>query len=97
MKLEVYSDVDWAAGDDRKSISRNLSTLVGGAIVYDAKQTSIALSSTEAVYMAHVQAVKESIWIQHFVKELGLHLDNGKVIYVDKQGLSHSRTIRSII
>jgi hypothetical protein len=87
MKLEGYSDADWAGGEDRRSISGNLFTLAGGTIVHSSKkQNSVALSSTESEYMAVVQAAKESIWIQRFVKELGRDLDNGKVIYVDNQG-----------
>jgi Reverse transcriptase (RNA-dependent DNA polymerase)/gag-polypeptide of LTR copia-type/Pol polyprotein, beta-barrel domain/GAG-pre-integrase domain/Integrase core domain len=87
MKLEGYSDADWAGGEDRRSISGNLFTLAGGTIVHSSKkQNSVALSSTESEYMAVVQAAKESIWIQRFVKELGRNLDNGKVIYVDNQG-----------
>src|SRR5208282_5005866 len=45
-----------------------------------------ALSTTEAEYIALVQAAKESIWIQGFLKELGYTVANSNLIYGDNQG-----------
>ena len=62
----------------------------------------MALSSTEAEYMALTQGVKESIWLQAILRDLGAlpHLDEIRNINVDNQGAMalarnaeyHSRT-----
>ena len=45
-----------------------------------------ALSTTEAEYIALVQAAKESIWIQRLLGELGYTAIDGNLIYADNQG-----------
>ena len=85
--LEGYSDADWGAGEDRKSISGYVFTLAGGAISWSSKkQATTALSTTEAEYIALVQAAKESIWIQGLLDELGYTVTNSNLIYGDHQG-----------
>jgi len=48
----------------------------------------VALSSTEAEYMALTQAVKESIWLQAILGDLGArtHTKNVQCIGIDNQG-----------
>jgi len=59
-----YTDADWGAGEDRKSIKGYVFLINGGAISWASKkQTSVALSSTEAEYMVLTQGVKESLWL----------------------------------
>ena len=87
MMLELYSDSDYASNEDRKSISGYIGMLCGGAISWQSKkQPTVALSTTEAEYMALVQATKESIWIQRLLRELGRTTEDHKVIYGDNQG-----------
>jgi hypothetical protein len=58
-------DADWASDiNDRKSTSSFVFMLRGGAISWGSKkQTSVALSSTEAEYVAAAYAAKEAIWL----------------------------------
>ena len=87
LNLKGYSDADWGAGEDRKSISGYVFILAGGAISWSSKkQSGVALSSTEAEYTALLQAVKESIWIRRLLQELGREAEDDKVIYDDNQG-----------
>ena len=84
-----YTDADWGGGEDRKSIGGYAFTLNGAAITWNSKkQATVALSSTEAEYMALTQAVKESIWLQALLLDLGArrHLQEVRNIYVDNQG-----------
>jgi hypothetical protein len=47
----------------------------------------VALSTTEAEYIALVQATKESIWIQRLLAELGRNaVANAQILYGDNQG-----------
>ena len=61
-----YSDADWA-GDvtDRRATSGNVFLLGGGAITWSSrKQTSVALSTVEAEYMALNVTMQEAIWLR---------------------------------
>jgi hypothetical protein len=68
-----YTDSDWA-GDKgtRKSTSGYLFKLGNGAVSWSSKrQPTVALSSCEAEYMAATQCVKEAIWLQGLLREIG--------------------------
>ena len=85
----AYSDADWGAGQDRKSIGGFVFLLNGGTKSWASKkQTSIALSTTEAEYMAMTQASKEIIWLQVLLEELGAltHIEQMSTLYGDNQG-----------
>jgi len=87
LKLAGYSDTDWAGDrDDRKSTGTYIFKMGIGAVSWQSKKQSImALSTTEAEYMALTQATKQAIWIRHFLEELGAELDP-IVIFGDNQG-----------
>jgi hypothetical protein len=85
--MKVFVDADWGASENRRSIGGYIVILAGGAISWSCKkQGSVALSSTEAEYMALVQVLKESIWLQRLLRELGREAENAKTIYEDNQG-----------
>lgn len=84
-----FTDADWAGGDDRKSIGGYTFLLNGAAICWNSKkQSTVALSSTEAEYMALTQAVKESIWLLAILQDLGArkHSEELRTINIDNQG-----------
>jgi Reverse transcriptase (RNA-dependent DNA polymerase) len=69
--LEGYTDADFASQQDRHSISGYVFRYRGSAISWSSKcQTLIALSTTEAEYIAATHAVKEAIWLKHFLGEI---------------------------
>ena len=64
-------------------------TLAGAAVSWVSKlQTVVALSTTEAEYMAGTQACKEAIWIQSFLEELG-HKQQKILVFCDSQSALH--------
>ena len=72
-----YSDSDWA-GDvgDRRSTSGYIFMLSGAGISWRSrKQTSVALSSAEAEYVALSSAVQEAIWLKRLIVELDKEID----------------------
>ena len=98
--LSGYTDSDWAGDvDSRKSTSAYVMMLGGGAVSWKSKrQDSIALSSTEAEFMASTQACKEVLWMKDFLGELGLeqgtirmYSDNQSSIKVMKNPVGHGR------
>lgn len=72
--VEGYSDSDWAGDkNDRKSTSGFIFMLNGGPVSWcSKKQPTVALSSTEAEYIALTLAAKEATWLRLLLTELGL-------------------------
>ena len=74
-------------------------TYVGGAVSWQSRlQKSVALSTTEAEYMAALEASKEVIWIRDFIGELGirqeecqLHYDNQSAIQLAKSATYYTK------
>jgi hypothetical protein len=87
LTLTGYVDADWANElSDRSSTSGYVYRLAGGAISWSSKkQSSIALSSTEAEYIAGAHAAKEVVWLRRLLNELGLPDDDPTVLQMDSQ------------
>ena len=87
--IEGYSDADWAGDvDTRRSTSGYAFMMNGGCISWRSKkQRTVALSSTEAEYMARFEATKEAVWLKMFLGELGeMASDEAIKMYEDNQG-----------
>jgi hypothetical protein len=85
--LHGFVDADWASDvNDRKSTSGFVFMLGGAAISWSSKkQTSMALSSTEAEYIAAAHATREVVWLRRLLAESGLDLRRPTVLHVDNQ------------
>ena len=84
-----YSDADWAGDiESRRSTSGYVFVMNGGCISWRSKkQRTVALSSTEAEYMALSEATQEAVWLKVFLCELGeTSSDEAIKIYEDNQG-----------
>lgn len=51
-------------------------------------QPVVALSATEAKYISFTKAVKEALWLQGIIMELGLQHDK-VIVYFDNQSALH--------
>lgn len=85
--LVGYSDSDWAGDlDDRKSVSGYMFKLCGAPISWRSKkQTSVALSTAEAEYIALSGATQEAVWLRQLTSELRFKQTKPTVIYEDNQ------------
>ncbi|KAH9655417.1 Integrase catalytic domain-containing protein [Citrus sinensis] len=85
-----YVDSDFARDlDKRKSTIGYVFTLAGATVRWVSKlQIVVALSITEAEYMAATQACKEAIWIQRLLEELG-HKQQKIPVFCDSQSVLH--------
>ena len=79
-----YVDADYVGDlDDRKSIMGYVFTLTGGPICWKSMiQFMIAMSTTEAEYMAAAEVTKEALWLTVLVRELGIQ-QVGILLYCD--------------
>ena len=96
-----YTDADWASQDHRHLISGYIYQINGGSISWSCqKQTIVALSSTEAEFIALTHATKEALWLQHFIMEIfqplefliKIHSDNQSAIAIAYGNQQHART-----
>lgn len=87
-ELTVYTDSDWAADHDtRRSTTGYLFLFAGAPISWKSKrQPTVALSTTEAEYMAACEATREAMNWRMFLGELGLDTNNPTIIMSDNQG-----------
>lgn len=100
--LMGYVDADWAScPNDRRSYTGFVFMLNGGPISWESKkQRTVALSSTEAEYMAMAEASKEAIHLRRFLKELELedlahvvlHNDNNGALKLARNPVYHARS-----
>ncbi|GKF30397.1 hypothetical protein Tco_0100195, partial [Tanacetum coccineum] len=96
-----YSDSDYAADlDARRSISGYIFTIRNSVVSWKATlQPSVALSTTEAEYIALIEAAKEAIWFKGLIEDLGFPQDKAIVfcdsmsaICLAKYQVYHDRT-----
>lgn len=100
--LRGFTDADWAGAHDRKSTTGFLFLLGETPITWSNKrQSTVALSSTEAEYMALTEGTKEAIWLRRLFGELNLqnprmpttlHGDNQGSINLAHNPIYHART-----
>lgn len=86
--LLAHSDADWA-GDttDRKSTSGMIICMDGNAVVWQSrKQSSVALSSSEAECLAVSECTKELMWLRSLLGELGLRKEGPSIMMEDNMG-----------
>ncbi|KAG8477717.1 hypothetical protein CXB51_027597 [Gossypium anomalum] len=96
-----YVDADFVGDlDRRRSLIGYVFTIGGCAISWKATlQTTVALSTTEAEYMAITEACKEAIWLKGLFSELNEDLqistvfcDSQSAIFLTKDQMFHERT-----
>jgi len=100
MNLVGYSDSDFIGYKiDRKSTSGTCH-LLGSSLIswHSKKQACVALSTTEAEYIAVGSCCARSLWIKQQLSDFGLNLskipllcDNTSVINLTKNPIQHSR------
>ncbi|XP_064479078.1 uncharacterized protein LOC135392291 [Ornithodoros turicata] len=84
-RLVCYADADWA-GDvkDRKSTSGYFISLGGSPVSWSSrKQTSVALSSTEAEYVSAAHASQEVLWLRQLLIDFGHSMDEPTCLLED--------------
>ncbi|KAL3830794.1 hypothetical protein ACJIZ3_019596 [Penstemon smallii] len=101
VKVQGYVDADFAGEvDHRRSTTSYVFTVGSTAVSWMSRlQKIVALSTTEAEYVAVTEASKEMIWLQGLLDELGfkdeknvLYSDSQSAIHLAKNSAFHSRT-----
>lgn len=102
VKVSLHADSSW--GDDpatRRSTTGYLVMVAGAAVNWSSKlQQTVALSTSEAEYMAACAAAQEAIFQRQLLEDMGFPQKGPTVIYEDNTGaiamsenpVSHNRT-----
>jgi hypothetical protein len=74
LELQGYSDADYASDtSSRKSTTGYVFILNAGAVSWQSKrQPTVAVSTTEAEYMAAAASIKEALWLRKLLNDLQL-------------------------
>ncbi|XP_058446183.1 uncharacterized protein LOC131427212 [Malaya genurostris] len=86
-QLVVFADADWGTDvNDRKSVSGLVIKLYGQTVAWSTKkQSSVALSSTEAELMALCQASCEVMWIVNLLRSVQWEVSEPISVFEDNQ------------
>ena len=86
--LMGFCDSDFAGDPDtRRSTTGYVFTLNGGPVAWSSTtQSTTALASTEAEYMALSDAMKEVLWLRWLLTFLGNDQDKPTIVHVDNMG-----------
>ncbi|GJV11518.1 putative ribonuclease H-like domain-containing protein, partial [Tanacetum coccineum] len=99
--LEAFSDSDYAGDNhDRRSTSGGCQYLGRRLVSWQCKkQTIVAISSTEAKYVAAASCCAQVLWMQNQLLDYGfnfmnteIHIDNESTICIVKNPVLHSKT-----
>lgn len=101
LNFRMFVDADFANLPDAKSVSGYASLIGGGCATWSAKkQPIVALSTTEAEYIALTHGGKQLTWLRKLLFDLGedvsqeipLYCDNLGAITISKDNSYHART-----
>lgn len=102
MRIEVFTDADWAGSiTNRRSTSRYCTFIWGNLVTWRSKkQTVVSRSSAAPEFKAMAHGICEGIWLKRLLKELRiqdeepLHMfcDNPATISIAKNPVHHDRT-----
>jgi hypothetical protein len=100
LEPDLYVDADYANAANRKSITGYATRLGKRTVSWLSKtQATVALSTTEAEYVAAATAAQELLWQRQLLQELGIptprpsimNEDNSSAISLMKHPKNHSR------
>ena len=86
--MVLFSDSDWAGDkDNRRSVS-GLALFVCGVLVAwrSKQQKTVALSSSEAEFVAASEAVKDVLFVVNVLESLGIEVEKPIIVRVDNMG-----------
>jgi len=102
-QVVAYADASWASDQDTgRSVTGYVVTVNGSSVSWKSqRQQTVAMSSTEAEYMALFAVVQEVIWMKRFLdqvspkhtsQEIIVYQDNKSAILLASNPTQHSRT-----
>ena len=86
LEVEIYADTSYG-GEEAKSQSGAMMTIGKQPIGWwSQRQDIVALSITEAEYIADCEGVKDTAWIRQLLKEMKVTLESAPMLKTDSEG-----------
>jgi len=87
MRLEAYTDADYAGSIVDRRSTTGYCTFLGGKLVTwkSKKQTVVSRSSAEAEFRAMAQGICELLWLKSILKDLRIKSDETMRLYCDNK------------
>jgi hypothetical protein len=87
IQLHGFTDLDWVGrAEDRKTTSGMCLSLGSAMISWGSrKHKSVALSTSEAEYIATCEACTEAIWLRKLISDLFDQIPESTIIHCDNQ------------
>jgi hypothetical protein len=86
-ELHGYADASWANESGCRLVSGYAWFYAGGLLSHmSKKQATVALSSTEAEYMAVIHVIQEGLWLKSLFTELSVPFQTPIKIFLDNTG-----------
>ena len=83
----AYVDADWGLQNHCHSISGHIVSFAGMLVAWGSKKQSIvALSSTEAEYVAMTNVLKDILWLRNLIAEIHVPITTPTPLHCDNQG-----------
>jgi hypothetical protein len=80
--LAAYADSDWAGSLDSKSTTGFLLQVHGNVVCWSTKkQNTVALSSTEAEYVALACAAAELVWLRNLLRDMHVTYEDSTIMF----------------
>lgn len=91
MKLESFSDADWAGSKEDRRSTTGFCVFLGGNLVSwkSKKQSMVSRSSAKSEYRAMSKAVCEVMWIKHLLRECNLEFEQPAKLWCDNKAAIH--------
>ena len=86
--LRGFTDADWAGCVDSRKSTSGYTFFMGDSLISWAskKQSIVALSSTEAEYVALCGAAQETVWLRNLLRDIGFAQNKPTLMAEDNQG-----------
>lgn len=95
---EIFSDSDFSqCSDTRRSVSGYLLTMSGGPVSWmSRRQNVVALSTTEAEYMAASDAARHVSWLKTFLFDVYFQITTSIAFYIDNTSAIFNATNEAV-
>lgn len=87
MRVEVYTDVDWAgSATNQRSTSGYCSFMCGNLVTWSSKKQSVVTrSSVKAKYQSMAHGVCEVLWLRTLLQDIGFVIKVPMNLYCDNK------------
>ena len=86
LKVEIYADASYG-GEESRSQSGAVMTLGGQVVGWSTRrQDIVALSITEAEYIADCEGAKDAAWVNQFLQEMKTQCEPTPILATDSEG-----------